>query len=122
MGYETKIIIAQVEDDGYCSQIAMVDLCKCGDGAFATLVQKSTPKDHKFFIYVGTEEDGEEIKVDTDMYGSPLSCMDATDVLFALRTDQDKDHYRRFSMAIALIEQAIDGFGEDGIKIIGYGH
>ncbi len=56
------------------------------------------------------------------MYDSPLSCMDATAVLHALRKDNANQHYRRFAMAIKLIEEAIEGFGEEGIKIIGFGH
>lgn len=117
MGYETKIYISRVEDDGYCSQIAMVDLSKCGQGKFATLVKESTPATPEYFLLFGDDD-----KVDKDMYDSPLSCMSATDALFALRQDNERDPYRRFNIAIAMIEQAIDGFSEESIKIIGYGH
>jgi len=122
MGYETRIYISRVDSDGYCNQIAMIDLCKCGDGAFATLVKKSTPSEPKHYLYVGTDKDGDENKIDTDMYDSPLSCMDATKALEALRIDNLNVAYRRFTIAIALIEKAIDGFGEDDIKIVGFGH
>lgn len=142
MGYEVKMFVVthyktlSLGRDGYCSVIGMVDLSKPGFGRITSLIEeyqdefkKVLEVNHPFFIdsYVG-----DEFKVMKDKYDKYLSLIPAREFLDAMEEDnksfkkENGATYRRFDMAISLLESIFKGQGWqrqlDKIYVIPYGY
>lgn len=139
MGYEIRLHIAQewghnTEDydrefGRSVQELAVVDLSKPGSGtAILALIEKAQKLQAELIEATGIRyrlatvargEDGDNIYVSEDEYGKPLAAIPLRSVHVALLRDYAdsieagyRDGYRRFAMAITLIEQVIQRFPE----------
>ena len=130
MGYETKMYLTtslsmRVEKDNsiYFSPIAMVDLCKCGEGDFEKLrrssaISQEEENEPRPYFYAS---DG-NTKVLEDLYGYRLVLLDVKDVIKAIESDQEKWKYRRFTLALNLLKSALEDFPTDNLKVLTFGY
>jgi hypothetical protein len=122
MGYETIMHVGEVgftsadEDRRYFSLVASIDLSKPGyDSAVYKLAtgELGTP----VYIYAANGND----RLTVDCYDRELVAVDATAAIAALKKDtREKDPYRRFIIALALLESAVERF--DKLQVVFYGH
>jgi hypothetical protein len=176
MGYETRIHVVEkytfdinpkYPDAG--SELATMDLCKCGDGAVGRIVSKyiklAKKSDRKFGLYPrnpqrqqeaveylrevaqarrtsdeinvssglyglfdaeGIEQlaaDIEDGYITEDCYGDPLGVIPIQEFLEALKEDNEREPYRRYQWAIAMLEAIIGGFTDTKrLFVVTYGH
>jgi len=114
MGYETKLHFIEPysfrEEPQGGNLIATLDLCKVGySGPVYDVLPEMTPNDpESWFIWAS---DG-NTRIIRDAYNAPLGRVDPEQLLKALRKDNysQKDPYRRFLAAEALLESLIDTF------------
>lgn len=59
--------------------------------------------------------------VTTDRYGHCLGVMEIDDMITAMRKDNEREPYRRFTLALALLESIKSNFPEV-VKVVTYGH
>ena len=135
MGYETRIYLCErltfpraplMED---YLKIAMIDLSKAGDGEVAKVFKQGRERSKAWIKKGGNAPYAEwrlcrecerEDPIIEDMYGDPLGANTAEEVLLALKHDNEKDRYRRFDIAIAMIEAAMGKFRD--LHILSFGH
>lgn len=117
MGYEVNMILLDRRKDAhkvsgsdlpYASLVGTLDLCKVGrevcDG-----IEKAERFGARVAFYLPGNGD-EHVK--TDMYGKKVKAFKARRMINILKKSDDPT-YRRFTMAIALLEEFINGFGEN---------
>jgi len=149
VGYETKMfVVREYEfitkgDERYGEIIGMVDLCKCGSGEFSQLMRRSKDAQTKKFClwslpserqqeaidFIRTFPDKRELadqlasgKVVKDLYDDVLGVMPIDDVIAALRKDYKSDLYRRYAIALALLESVKTHFDGEKVVIVTYGY
>jgi hypothetical protein len=121
MGYEVKMFLVEHYDSDetkptYAGIVGMVDLCKISNGKIAQLDGKR-PEAPELYIYA---EDGNTRTLE-DSYGHNLGVYNPNEVLAALKRDNTPEKYRRYDMAIGLLEATIPVFGDE-LKVVFYGH
>lgn len=154
MGYEIKIFVVKEYSyntgDRNGETIAMLDLCKCGGGEFATLngrsIQEQKSAERKFHLYAmnpDRQREGVELirqtfpgdkekkelsdhledgTVARDKYGDPLGVIPLDEAIAALQKDYADSKYRRFGVAVALLQSIKQHFPNDKILVVTYGH
>jgi len=151
MGYETKLIIGRAgmtenelakgepELDGgsvyrptlkndkgdfiktgrqktYFQTFATIDLCKCGsNSAIHNIDRVNKDESHYWYFYDGDTE------IKEDRYGDEMKPVEVAVVIEALKKNIEKDEYRRFKWALALLE-SMKNDEEGGITVLLYGH
>jgi hypothetical protein len=139
MGYETRMYLVESHssfaehDDGlaYGSVVAVLNLCKCGDGPFHDYRNSCLElQDNKPTHYVYADDGN--TKIIDDRYDDPLVEMDAKEALEAMKLQVNADTaagerpYRRFLMAIDLLERFVEDFTTEcetcQAKVLTYGY
>lgn len=123
MGYEVTMFLGEVtgvdlsaDDDRKFFQIAaMVDLCKVDlDDSIGVAEFDGQP----IYLYYRKGGDAHEV---ADCYGKELRAFDPAVLLKAIKKANRRDKYRRYDMAIPLLEAFIAaGFNNPGVVL--YGH
>lgn len=119
MGYEIKIFVGQFNNnhpEGYFSPVAMVDICKPGYESEVYKISKE-PGTPCFFY----ELDG-NTKVTEDRYQKRLGVIDLDSVTKSLRQDSKRDEYRRFKIALDVLESVKSRFKDDEIGCVLFGY
>lgn len=113
------------------SEIAVVDLCKCGNDKFSKYVAEMKKEAEKnpeiragFFA-----TDGDTI-ITKDKYDSWLPMLDPAKCLEYLEEGfeeskkeyEDKCGYRRYELAIFMLEVIVERFPEKHITVLPFGH
>ena len=99
--------------------IAMVDLCKASCGAMQDVIDSGHDGDeNRGGIY---DSGGNNIIVE-DCYGSSMTFVDPKEVLAAMQEEQNKEEYRRFTIAIPALEGAINGFAREDLRVLFFGY
>lgn len=122
MGYEAKMLVGEVSapfsgDEARGSWfrvIAMLELCKVGSDLHLAGAVSNRPV---FFYGI----DG-NTEVTEDDYGKRLTALEVQEVLRDLQNANAKEPYRRFQMAIELLESITDKFPTDRLGVVLYGH
>jgi len=119
MGYEVKMYVGEhtKSGEGYISVIGMVDLCK-PDYLDAVSKIDSEVSAIKGYIYC---DDG-NTKMELDRYEKPVRIHLATAMLEALKSANKKEPYRRYSIAIAMLKEALKHFRAETLVVVLYGH
>lgn len=121
MGYESKLYIVEshkgiVEDENglwYGRRIAEIDLSKAGIPQERFFTEKAD-----CYLYA---DDG-NAKITEDCYGDKLTvCTDLPGFIAWMKEQESKEHYRRWGMAIALLE-AIKPEDWRCVQVLHYGH
>ena len=123
MGYEVKLYVGEncgdaVRDEksgAFFSVIGMVDLCKPGRGEVSDLSEQATGA--PVYLY---SDDG-NTKLTHDRYDKRLTAVPVADVLAAIKAENAGLAYRRYDMAIAMLEAAQHQFG-DRLCCVMFGH
>ncbi len=123
MGYEIKLHIGTIykfdhTKRSWFQEIAMVDLCKPGYQSkifeLSTLVEKE-----KVYLYASNGN----THIIKDMYDKQLTAINAGVVLSTLKEDNQKEPYRRFEIAIALLETMLkDNEWKENLKVVLFGY
>lgn len=108
MGYESRIIIAEVGEydlksggkQKYCMKLGQMWLSKCGN--FADIF--TTPIDFDLFGDGFEENSHEEYNMTVDCYGDTCCYADLQTVIDYLENYETNDHYRRFAVALAMLK------------------
>ena len=130
MGYETNLILLEKfphsfkykRGDGidapFASVVGMIDLCKAGDRAFHDKVHRAEKYAgrHIYFYLPGNGDTA----VVSDPYGKKMKAFPAKRMLRILKEEKEQE-YRRFKMAIPLLEQFVKEFGTTA-WVVCYGH
>jgi hypothetical protein len=100
----------------YFQVMAMIDLCKCGyDSEISKIDWKNKEMESVFwYFYYGSEETKE------DHYGETPKPVIIKTVLDALRKDSEREDYRRFKWAIALLESMEKD--SENLQVLFYGY
>ena len=119
MGYEVKMYVGEHSNarDGYISVIGMVDLCSPGRRDAVRKIDSETSA-IKGYIYC---DDG-NTKMDLDRYDKPVRIHLATAMLKALQDANKREKYRRYSIAIAMLKEALKHFPAETLVVVLYGH
>mgnify|MGYP003288399648 CR=1 FL=1 len=120
MGYESKLIIVDhyeypIEDSGnsWAEVISIINLCKAG------IPVSEFFRESNCYIYF--DGDG-NTQVTEDMYGDQLTeCTDVAGLLNWLKAQYAESEYRRFAVAIALIEACYNQKWKN-LKVLHYGY
>lgn len=132
MGYEIRLHIGTLCKIGvaenFFSEVAVIHLSKSGSTQFLKLKEKGNDiqkelRRCKIYIEPNT-------KTEVDMYGEPLQAIDATLFLESLKEDCEaskKEYggelpYRRFSIAIAFLEEFVERFKNENPVVVMYGY
>lgn len=125
MGYEVRMHIHSEwpltkedypeEDFFHGVEIARIDLCKIGHGPLWDVIQQADTFG-AFFA-----DNGNDL-ISKDCYGDRLRRVPGKLVAEALEAELAADYYRRFSMALAMLNDALKGFGEEKIFCYFFGH
>lgn len=134
MGYELEMHVGEISDGlgkvtgggKYFMNVATIDLCKCGNSPIGQLVAKAKKKTCKLpkVYWYGSNGD---TRITEDRYNDALRALDPKRVLAAIRKGFEEskqeysDGYRRYAMAIALLESTIPRFGKN-LKVAFFGH
>jgi hypothetical protein len=132
MGYETKMYLAESQaeiipgEKRYAKIVGMIDLCKVGGGEFMSLREKCLDSQAGESTHYFYADDG-DTQITEDCYGDPIVELDPEEVLRALKTDNTNEPYRRFEVAIGMLEkftQYFEGNKEDSIYpvVLTFGH
>jgi len=132
MGYETKMYLAESSpglmqgEKRYAKIIGMIDLCKVGGGEFMSLRQKCLDNQKGEATQYFYADDG-DTQITKDCYGDPIVELDPEEVLRAIKIDNINEPYRRFALAIGMLEkftQYFEGNKEDSIYpvVLTFGH
>ena len=124
MGYDLTIHVGEVDIYGdppteknpaYFRIIGTVDLCKVDDGFYTDMYNS-----RKLGVPVYFYPDG-DTQTTEDMYGDKLTAVPAIEVLNHLKKTFDADDpYRRYEMAIAMLEVVVKRF--DSPYVMQFGH
>lgn len=100
----------------YFAVMAMIDLCKCGyDSEISKIDWKNKERESSFwYFYYGSEE------IKEDRYGDTPKPINIKTVLVALRKDSEREDYRRFKWAIALLESMEKD--SENLQVLFYGY
>jgi len=101
--------------------VAMVDLCKASYGEVGDVIRKGHNKDG---VKGGFYDDSGNSVIIEDRYGDCMSFVDPKEVLVAMQEEQNKtkESYRRFVVAIATLQAAIEGFPSESLKVLFFGY
>ena len=123
MGYDLRIHIGETSEFNgetgkkdspvYLSQIAMLELCKPGDEVYTKLQNLKKRGKYCYFYPDG------DTRTTEDCYGERLTVVPAKSVLDILKKN-NPENYRRFTMAIALLEVMVAEFSD--LHVICFGH
>ena len=136
MGYEIKLYLGRIHDinamdedkeEHYFSVVAWIDLSKPGSNAEILNIDRKLGQ--RVYLY---GIDG-NTRISSDPYGDWLFAIPAKRVLDALRDDWARSKkecktwtgygYRRFYMAIPLLDRFIETFGpKENPSVVIYGH
>lgn len=100
MGYETRLYVGyrysftQAEKHETIGMIGMVELCKCCYGKFEEVIELSHDDKMPLAGIYGT--DGSTI-IEEDFYGQKLRLVPLENVLKAMKLDNAREKYRRFT-------------------------
>lgn len=117
MGYEVNLVLLDRRKEAhlvygadlpYASVVGTLDLCKVGSEVCEG-IEKAERFGARVAFYLPGNGD-EHVK--TDMYGKKVKAFKARRMINILKKSDDPD-YRRFKMAIPLLEAFIEGFGEN---------
>lgn len=106
----------------YFSIYAMVDLCRCDyNGKTSALSAKSHKlgnenKDKYFYYFYGSDGNTQV----EDRYGDYMHAMPIKDAIKALTADSQKDEYRRYKWAIALLNSMKDD--QENLEVLFFGY
>lgn len=130
MGYDIKMYIGRTTIDvpglgdgdkknpGYFNPYAMVDLAVVGSTVCNELQKlKNNSCLHVYFY----SPDG-NTKVKKDSYDDALKVIPFDKVLEILKKSNRKEKYRRFDMAIALMEAMVGKFYKNELGVVLFGH
>ena len=119
MGYEVKMYVGEHSNigDGYISVIGMVDLCKPDYRDAVSKIDSETSA-IKGYIYC---DDG-NTKLELDRYDRPVRIHLATAMLEALQAANKREKYRRYSIAIAFLKEALKHFPAETLVVVLYGY
>lgn len=95
--------------------IAMVDLSNCGHETKMGTLYRRGPRAY----FYGS--DGNTI-ICEDSYGAKLTALDPAKVLKAMEADNKGNSYRRYEMAIPMLQAAIKGFPKKSLRVVLFGH
>lgn len=120
MGYEQKLIIVDQHDsitddsgNSWAEVISILNLCKA-DIPVSEFFRESN-------CYIYFDGDG-NTRVTEDGYGDRLTeCIDVPELLNWLKSQYAKEHYRRYAVAIGLIESCYEQKWNN-LKILHYGY
>jgi len=133
MGYEVMMSIGRVHDENfyeteeskghrYFRIDATVDLCKPGyDSSFLMAMEQArenAPEQKPVYLYAPMG-DG-DTQVVKDRYDAKLFPIPIQDALDALRKDEERDPYRRFKWAVALLEAMADD--TENLMVVAWGY
>jgi hypothetical protein len=97
--------------------MATIDLSKCGSGsAIHDIDRVNKDESHGWYWY---ESDG-NTRTTEDKYGDQLKPVQLQVVIDALKKDIEKDDYRRFKWALALLESMVDD--RENLTCLIFGH
>lgn len=100
--------------------VAMVDLCKASYNEMADVINQGHDQAGERGGFY--DSGGNNIIVE-DCYGDPMTFVDPKEVLRAMKADEGKEKYRRFTMAIPLLEAAINNFSErENLQVLFYSY
>ncbi len=121
MGYEIIVAVGKVYDDNffptedsknqrYFREYASVDLCKPGyDSSFLMAMEQARENESELKpVYLYAPMGDGDTQVTKDRYDAKLYPIPIQDALDALRKDNERDPYRRFKWAVALLESMAD--------------
>ena len=111
MGYEIKIIVG-VKYGNYINDIAQVDLCK-------SIIRSTKLNDDA--EETGFYSDCGEM-ITKDVYGEKLYANDIYTVLETIKAAHEEEYYRRYAIAIPMLESIIRDFQGSELRCILYGH
>lgn len=124
MGYDLRLHIGEPSyserDSGtekkptYLMQNSMVELCNVDTAFFNKLTKLAKESPFGYFYPDGNT------KTTQDFYGDKLHFLPAKKVLTLLKQANKKEYYRRYAMAIALLEVVIKDFKE--VVVMPFGH
>jgi len=128
MGYELILSVGKAnkpfrksngeEEKKWFQVMATVDLCKPGYDSEVYKLTTITDKSKEVYLYAPMGNGDTE--VETDRYDSALHVISINDMLEALRKDSERDTYRRFKWAIAMLESMKDDSEELECVLFGY--
>lgn len=145
MGYETTLIIADIIVDKYASPIAIIELCKTGQGPFDDLRVKSATENiipgvslsQIFDIEYAKKFYGRELdiiqeaaptSVTRDYYDEPLVVMRPEEVLDTLKEEiqialkAGQEPYWRFVVAMHTLQAVMALGNTNNLYVLTYGH
>ena len=105
------------------SVIATIDLSKAGyqtNTGRALSTARGAKENTGWELYLSGSKDGRAPF--KDLYGEKVSSVPVSDLLDALKADNAVEYYRRFGIAIAVIEAVLKDFDPASIMIFQYGH
>lgn len=127
MSYDTKIIVIDVQgkkehfvgdvvrDVTVGSEIARFNLSNIDKSNFAHLWKKTQKESQEYFGFWG--DNGNSI-ITEDLYGDPLFGMPIKDCINALSRDCSEDTYRRFPIALNLLNSIADRFDTLNLSVV----
>ena len=119
MGYELKMYLATKHSHSeYRQVIGTIDLCKLGRGKLADFIQDSKAESEDVFVYAS---DG-NTRITEDSYGDKLWEVDVEKLLPVMVEANKKEPYRRFNLAIPMMETLLKDFKEVTPVAIFYGY
>ena len=132
MGYELKCMLGTKHDKKglpkgikfYFIKIATVDLCKCvvDNGGIENLLNRKAKRGNaKLYPRACFFSQGDDCVI-KDHYDDDLRLIAVQEVLDAMIADNKVEPYRRFTMTIPLLKNAIKGFGKGVLYCILFGH
>lgn len=125
MGYEINLVLLERQKGAhivygterpYARTVGTLDLAKVGSEVCDGILKAERFGANVAFYMPG---DGDKT-VDTDCYGKKVKAFKARRMINILKNSDDPE-YRRFKMAVALLEEFIEGFGETAY-VACYGH
>ena len=131
MGYETVLAVGTIHDGFFATKenesknwfqvMAMVDLCKAGyDSELHKLIPKKSEVDPAQAVYLYAPMGDGDTEVTEDRYGDKLHPVPLELVLAALRKDNERENYRRFTWAIGLLESMVSTTEDLYVILYGY--
>ncbi len=133
MGYEVIVSVGRVHDDNfyeteeskglqYFREYASVDLCKPGnDSSFLQAIRQAKENDNDLKpVYLYAPMGDGDTQVVKDKYDDKLFPIPIQDALDALRKDNERDPYRRFKWAVALLESMAED--SENLFVISWGY
>lgn len=126
MGYESRIIIAEVGEydlrsgskEKYCIKLGQMWLSECG--YFKNIF--TIPIDFELLGDGFEENSRKEYNMTEDCYGDTCCYTDLQTVIDYLENQEANDHYRRFAVALAMLKAFQAEQWDKPIIVIHYGY